>query len=169
MENRIKELRTERKLSQRGLEIKIGINHCTINSYENSTRDLNTAAIKTLASFFEVSTDYLLNYDGFCLYVTYENSKTVYRIDDKDYQLLKNYIYFNNEDKRCIDINKYVGCESQVNCGEVLNEISLHIKLDKLFDKSKATVNQFSDIINDKDRVILTIGLLDALKNAVND
>lgn len=166
--NNLRKLREERKLSLRQIEIKTGINNNTFSRYETENRDLSTLVIKKLASFFEVSTDYLLNYDGFCLYVTYENSKTVYRIDDKDYQLLKDYIYFNNEDKRCIDINKYVRCESQVNCGEVLNEISLHLKLEKLFDK-KATINQFNDIINDKDRVILTIGLLDVLKAAIND
>ena len=168
MENRLKELREERKLSLRGMEIKTGINYGTIASYEKCIRDIGTDTAKHLAAFFEVSLDYLLNYDGFCLYVTYENSKTVYRIDNRDYQLLKDYIYFNNEDKRCIDINKYVGCTKEVNCGEVLNEISLHLKFEKFFDK-KTTINQFNDIINDKDRVILTIGLLDTLKVAIND
>lgn len=166
--NRIKELREERELSLRDLGLLIDIKYNTISSWETGIRDMSTKIIKQLSSFFEVSTDYLLNYDGFCLYLTYENSKTVYRIDDKDYQLLKDYIYFNNEAKRCIDINKYVGCAKEVNCGEVLNEISLHLKLEKLFDK-KATINQFNDIINDKDRVILTVGLLDALKAAIND
>ena len=99
MENRLKELREERKLSLRGMEIKTGINYGTIASYEKCIRDIGTDTAKHLAAFFEVSLDYLLNYDGFCLYVTYENSKTVYRIDNRDYQLLKDYIYFNNEVK----------------------------------------------------------------------
>lgn len=169
MENRLRELRDERALSQRGLELKIGINHCTINSYENCTRDLNTSVIKKFASFFEVTTDYLLNYDGFCLYVTYEPSGTIYRIAHEDYIALKDYIYFNEQDKRCININKYVGCKDDVNCGLLLNELSLHKKLDSLFDRTKITSKQFEDVIDDKNRVILTVELLDTLKESIND
>lgn len=166
--NNLKILREERGLSMRGMEIKTGIKYNTYSRYESGERDLNTDVIKKLAAFFEVSTDYLLNYDGFCLYLTYENSNIVYRIEATDYQVLKNYIYFNEQDKRCIDINKYVNCDSKVNCSEVLNELSLHLKFDKLFDKSKTTTNQFNDVIKDKGRVILTIELLDALKDAIS-
>lgn len=166
--NNLKILREERSLSMRGMEIKTGIKYNTYSRYESGERDLNTDVIRKLAAFFEVSTDYLLNYDGFCLYLTYENSNIVYRIEDADYQVLKNYIYFNEQDKRCIDINKYVNCDSKVNCSEVLNELSLHLKFDKLFDKDKTTINQFNDVIKDKGRVILTIELLDALKDAIS-
>lgn len=166
--NNLKILREERGLSMRGMEIKTGIKYNTYSRYESGERDLNTDVIRKLAAFFEVSTDYLLNYDGFCLYLTYENSNIVYRIEDADYQVLKNYIYFNEQDKRCIDINKYVNCDSKVNCSEVLNELSLHLKFDKLFDKDKTTINQFNDVIKDKGRVILTIELLDALKDAIS-
>lgn len=166
--NNLKILREERGLSMRGMEIKTGIKYNTYSRYESGERDLNTDVIRKLAAFFEVSTDYLLNYDGFCLYLTYENSNIVYRIEDADYQVLKNYIYFNEQDKRCIDINKYVNCDSKVNCSEILNELSLHLKFDKLFDKGKTTINQFNDVIKDKGRVILTIELLDALKDAIS-
>ena len=166
--NNLKILREERGLSMRGMEIKTGIKYNTYSRYESGERDLNTYVIKKLAAFFEVSTDYLLNYDGFCLYLTYENSNIVYRIEYADYQVLKNYIYFNDNDKRCIDINKYVNCDSKVNCSEILNELSLHLKFDKLFDKGKTTINQFNDVIKDKGRVILTIELLDALKDAIS-
>lgn len=166
--NNLKILREERGLSMRGMEIKTGIKYNTYSRYESGERDLNTDVIRKLAAFFEVSTDYLLNYDGFCLYLTYENSNIVYRIEATDYQVLKNYIYFNKQDKRCIDINKYVNCDSKVNCSEILNELSLHLKSDKLFDKDKTTINQFNDVIKDKGRVILTIELLDALKDAIS-
>lgn len=166
--NNLKILREERGLSMRGIEIKTGIKYNTYSRYESGERDLNTDVIRKLAAFFEVSTDYLLNYDGFCLYLTYENSNIVYRIEDADYQILKNYIYFNEQDKRCIDINKYVNCDSKVNCSEILNELSLHLKFDKLFDKDKTTINQFNDVIKDKGRIILTIELLDALKEAIS-
>lgn len=166
--NNLKILREERGLSMRGMEIKTGIKYNTYSRYESGERDLNTDVIRKLAAFFEVSTDYLLKYDGFCLYLTYENSNIVYRIEDADYQVLKNYIYFNEQDKRCIDINNYVNCDSKVNCSEILNELSLHLKFDKLFDKGKTTINQFNDVIKDKGRVILTIELLDALKDAIS-
>lgn len=164
MDNRLKELRDERKLSLRDLEALTTIKYNTLSSWETGIRDMSTSVVKKLSTFFEVSTDYLLNYDGFCLYVTYENSKTVYRIEDKDYKLLKDYIYFNDEKKRCININAYVGCSDSVNCGEILNELSFHKKLDDLFDKEQATITQFNNIINDKNRVILTVELLDFLK-----
>lgn len=166
--NNLRKLREERKLSLRQIEIKTGINNNTFSRYETGNRDLNTSVIKKLASFFEVTTDYLLNYDVFCLYVTYEPSGTIYRIAHEDYIALKDYIYFNEQDKRCININKYVNCDSKVNCSEILNELSLHLKFDKLFDKGKTTTNQFNDVIKDKGRVILTIELLDVLKDAIS-
>ena len=69
--NKLKELRTERGLSIRGMEIKTGIKNNTYSRYETGERDMSTDVLRKLADFFEVSIDYLLNYDGFCLFVTH--------------------------------------------------------------------------------------------------
>ena len=162
--NNLKILREERKLSMRGMEIKTGIKYNTYSRYESGERDLNTEVLKKLAAFFEVSTDYLLDYNGFCLYLTYEANNVVYRIEDKDYKQLQEYIYFNKEEKRCIDLNKYIGINKDSNIGDLLKEINTRNKLDKLFDKGHISNKLFESIIADSERVIITVELLDYMK-----
>ena len=57
---RLKELRTAKKLSQRKLASQTKISPSAIKQWENESRVPNAEAVVTLAKFFDVSADYLL-------------------------------------------------------------------------------------------------------------
>ena len=57
---RLKELITEKKLSQRALAAQTKISASAIKQWENESRVPNAEAIVTLAKYFGVSSDYLL-------------------------------------------------------------------------------------------------------------
>ena len=58
--NRLKELRTKKNLSQERLAKRTGLTKTSINHWENGKCLPNANAIVTLAQFFDVTTDYLL-------------------------------------------------------------------------------------------------------------
>ena len=57
---RLKELRSEKELSQSQLSKATGLSHSAIVYWETEQRIPNANAIITLATFFGVTTDYLL-------------------------------------------------------------------------------------------------------------
>lgn len=57
---RLKELRTERGLSQHELANSINVDQRTISNWEKSIREPNIDMIIKISQFFEISTDYLL-------------------------------------------------------------------------------------------------------------
>lgn len=57
---RLKDLRIERKLSQRGLAELTHLSQSAIKQWENESRVPNAEAVVALAKFFNVSSDYLL-------------------------------------------------------------------------------------------------------------
>lgn len=58
--NTLSELRKDKKLSQRALSEILGLSHSTIGMYESGQREPNFETLKKLASYFNVSIDYLL-------------------------------------------------------------------------------------------------------------
>ena len=56
----MRELREERKLTQKQLADALGLNQQDISRYENEQIDLSTDMIKKLCDVFGVSADYLL-------------------------------------------------------------------------------------------------------------
>lgn len=58
--NRIKELRIENKLSQSQLAEKLGTTNSTICDWERGRTEPDIEMLKKLASFFSVSTDYIV-------------------------------------------------------------------------------------------------------------
>lgn len=58
--NRIKELRKEHKITQEKLAAILGISRSAIAMYETEKCDLSNDILIACASFFDVSTDYLL-------------------------------------------------------------------------------------------------------------
>ena len=58
--NRLQEIRNEKKVSLRDLSEKIGISHTTLLNVENGKRHLTDDDIKKLTEYFNVSSDYLL-------------------------------------------------------------------------------------------------------------
>ena len=166
--NRIKELRTERGYSYRGMENKIGINYAVINYYENEKRDPSTATIKMLAEFFEVTIDYLLCYSGCYVYASYEKEPMTIKIRDDYYNELKNSdcIYF-KDDKRYVNLNKIIGVSNDSNILGLYEEFTRINKLDELFNKK--TVLE-SDIEETKDikEIELTRSLIKKIKDAIS-
>ncbi len=57
---RLRELRIDKGLSQRGLAKQTSLSPSAIMQWENESRVPNAEAVVTLATYFEVSTDYLL-------------------------------------------------------------------------------------------------------------
>ncbi len=57
---KLKELRTERKLSYESLGKLVNISHTSIFRWENNQADITSDNLIILAKFFGVTTDYLL-------------------------------------------------------------------------------------------------------------
>lgn len=60
MKNRIRELRTQRGLTQADLAKLLNVSSRTVGFYESEERDPDTTTLKKLADYFKVSIDYLL-------------------------------------------------------------------------------------------------------------
>ena len=58
--SRLKELRTERNLSQRGLGMKLGVANTTVNDWEGGRIYPTIPNVFALAYFFGVTSDYLI-------------------------------------------------------------------------------------------------------------
>ncbi|WP_260446688.1 helix-turn-helix domain-containing protein [Listeria seeligeri] len=58
--DRLKQLRLEKKLTQAELGKKINVTNVSVSGYESGNRFPDTATLEKLASFFDVTTDYLL-------------------------------------------------------------------------------------------------------------
>ena len=66
---RLKELRTEEKLSTTELGKRLGVRGPTISRWENEERIPNIENLKTIAEYFKVSTDYLCGLEDWCVYI----------------------------------------------------------------------------------------------------
>ncbi|MBF8970178.1 helix-turn-helix transcriptional regulator [Streptococcus mitis] len=62
--NRLKELRTEKKLTQKELADIIGVSKITILRWENDERQIKPDKAQALADYFGVPVGYLLGYSG---------------------------------------------------------------------------------------------------------
>ena len=58
--NRLKYLREEKNLYQKDMAKLLGVTSAAITQYETGKRDMSTDILKKLASYFNVSVDYLL-------------------------------------------------------------------------------------------------------------
>ena len=58
--NRLKELRLERGLTLKYMELGTGINFTTLSKYENNIQQPKLATWEKLADYFNVSVDYLI-------------------------------------------------------------------------------------------------------------
>lgn len=57
----IRDLREDHDLTQREVAAYLGVSQQTYSNYENGVREIPTNTVVTLARFYKVSTDYLLN------------------------------------------------------------------------------------------------------------
>lgn len=146
--NRLKELRNERGLSIRQMEIKTGINHASVSLYESEKRDMSTAILRQLSSFFEVTIDYLLCNNNYCIYAKYKEGNISFKIKEDYYKELKEkkYIYFDNNENRCIDINSLIGVNDSKSVVALIEEFTRIEKIDELFDSGKAKESDFEKL-----------------------
>ena len=63
--NRLKELRQEKKLSQKELAENIGVHYRTLQNWENGESQIKPEKAQMLADFFGVSVGYLLGYSEY--------------------------------------------------------------------------------------------------------
>ncbi|CAI3698675.1 Transcriptional regulator with XRE-family HTH domain [Clostridium neonatale] len=82
--NRLKELRTDKNLSQAKLAELFNISQQAVSHYEKGSRDIDSALLKNLAKFFNVSTDYLLGISDIKNY-TDDSNITIALNSDTDY------------------------------------------------------------------------------------
>jgi len=60
MDNKLRQLRKERKLTQVELQMQTGIEQSLLSKFENGERIPPTETLITLADFYNVSIDYIL-------------------------------------------------------------------------------------------------------------
>lgn len=82
--NRLKELRIDKNLSQAKLAELFNISQQAVSHYEKGVRDIDSALLKNLANFFNVSTDYLLGISDIKNY-TDDSNITIALNSDTDY------------------------------------------------------------------------------------
>lgn len=73
---RLKQLRTENKMTQTELGKKLNVTKASVSGYENGTRNPDQESLVKIAEIFNVSTDYLLGKE--------QNKKKYYELTDKD-------------------------------------------------------------------------------------
>lgn len=59
----LRDLREDRDIKQEAIARYLGVSQQTYSNYENSRREIPVEAVKKLAAYYEVSTDYLLRSD----------------------------------------------------------------------------------------------------------
>lgn len=93
--NRLYELRTEKRLSQRDMAKVLNISQGTFNNWENEKTEPSIEQLKTLSRYFEVSIDYLVgNSDDYGLI------KIGNKMDTEEKEIIKR-IDRLNKDARC--------------------------------------------------------------------
>ncbi len=167
--NRLKELREERGLSVRDMENITGINHSSISLYELEKREPNISMLKRLSNFFEVTIDYLICNNNYCIYAKYKESNLLFSIKSDYYEELKKdkFIYFDNKNNRCIDVNTLIGVTPSTNLTELFIEFSRIDKMDALFEKKTINDTDLESIQNDIMEIELTRGLVKKIKDAI--
>ena len=73
---RLKQLRTENKMTQTELGKKLNVTKASVSGYENGTRNPDQESLVKIAEIFNVSTDYLLGKE--------QNKRKYYELTDKD-------------------------------------------------------------------------------------
>lgn len=169
--NRLKELRDERGLSMRGIESRTKIKFNTYSRYESSERDMSTEVLKQLATFFEVTIDYLLCYTGYCLYAKYKEGNFYFKIREDYYKELKEkkYIYFDNNDNRCINVNSLLGLSEGYNGMPLIQEMKRVDSFNALFEKKVIYDKDFKALEGDFEQIELTKSFIEMIKDAISE
>jgi len=157
LNNNLRFLRKERNLTVRDIEALTGIRNNTYSRYETGVLDLSTQNIKKLADFYEVSTDYLLNYSSEYLTCYYELADTYYHLDYDTWNYLKEHqiIYFANN-KRCINLNKLFNINEAYDLSEFIEKIfTVNSKFNDFKRSIKSTIFLNMELLELLNRLIL--------------
>lgn len=167
--NRLKQLRNERGYTIRQLEAKIGIGNASITRYETESRDFSTENLKKFASFFEVSIDYLLCHSSFSIYLTDENSKLCFKVNEEMFNKLKeiNAVYYNSCENRCINLDIVFGFKCY-NIADILNEFNRINNIDKLFENDVIKIEDLDNAYYSVEPIELNEFFIDSIKKIVN-
>ena len=167
--NRLKELRDERNLTVRALGPLVELNPVSITHYENEKRDMSTEVLKKISKFFEVSIDYLLCHSSYCIYALYKEGNFYFGIRDEYYKELKEkkYIYFDNYNHRCIDLNSLIGVGKSNNILGIFEEITRINKAEALFEKGKASDDEVKALSDDITEIELNRMLVKQIKDVI--
>lgn len=93
----IKYLRTQKGLTQTDLSIKLGVKRSLIGAYEEERAEPKIQTLKSISSYFDISLDYLVNYD-----LNINNPIKPIDLEGKDIRILS--ILTNNEDSEVIPL-----------------------------------------------------------------
>ena len=167
--NKLKELRDERNLTVRALGPLLDINPVSITHYENEKRDMSTEVLRKLSKFFEVSIDYLLCNSSYCIYALYKEGNFYFGIRDDYYRELKEkkYIYFDNNNHRCIDINSLIGVGKSNNILGIFEEITRINKAETLFEKGKPSDAEIKALNDEITEIELNRMLVKQIKDVI--
>ncbi len=99
LSERIQKLRESRNIERKQLARDLDVSYSSLSKYESGERTPDCFMIKKIASYFNVSTDYLLNHhpennlasivaDGKVLYSTVDMINKVAKLDDIDPKLV---------------------------------------------------------------------------------
>jgi len=83
LKNRIRDLREDRDLRQIDVAQATGIDQKTLSNYETGKTNPDSYAIIKLASFFDVTTDYLLGYSDFIIKSNEDIRKIINKIESE--------------------------------------------------------------------------------------
>ncbi len=89
MKNRLKEIRQEKKLSQKDLAKKLNISQQAISLYEKGNRELKLETWQKLADYFNVSVPYLQGLDKIWYQAECLECHKVFRISSQDADKVK--------------------------------------------------------------------------------
>ena len=167
--NKLKELRDERNLTVRALGPMLDINPVSITHYENEKRDMSTEVLRKLSKFFEVSIDYLLCNSSYCIYALYKEGNFYFGIRDDYYRELKEkkYIYFDNNNHRCIDINSLIGVGKSNNILGIFEEFTRINKAEALFERKDVTDKDIRALDDEITEIELNRLLVKQIKDAI--
>lgn len=153
--NRLKELREELGLTVRKLEEYVNISYMTLNNYENENRTINPKALIDLASFYDVTVDYILGIEESFLYVNYEKNNKKYLIKESLYKFLKkrNIIYY-KDNVRYIDLNSYFNIDNLYDISFLIDSMYYNLDFTRIINEAmkdkEITMVELSKILNPK-------------------
>lgn len=97
---RLRELRTQRELSQAELARKLGVSKSRISMYELGSREPDFETLELIADFFNVDMDYLLGKENVSTYILTPEKKEIVDVISDDGDLLMLMLKAKNKDYR---------------------------------------------------------------------